>query len=190
MIAKLTTQELQLKTFAFWLALALIVGLFYLVVSKWGFGFLGFPLDDAWIHQTYARNLAYSGQLAFVPGVTSAGSTAPLWSFLLSAGYLIGLPFRFWTYGLGIILLGLTGWTMARLARHLFPQNRQVGLWVGLFCVFEWHLGWAAVSGMETVLFIWLSALLVERYIAVVSRENETQQFSHFFGLGLLGGLF
>jgi len=177
------------QTLLFWLALALLVSLFYLAVSTFGFGVTGFPLDDAWIHQTYARNLAYSGQLAFVPGVTSAGSTAPLWSFLLSMGYLIGVPFRLWTYGLGIILLGLTGWTMARLARQLFPQNRQVGLWVGLFCVFEWHLVWAAVSGMETILFIWLSVLLVERYAAVVSRDLEIQKFNRFLGLGLLGGL-
>ncbi len=29
---------------------------------------LGFPLDDAWIHQTYARNLALHGEWAFLPG--------------------------------------------------------------------------------------------------------------------------
>jgi hypothetical protein len=41
---------------------------------------VGFPLDDSWIHLTYARNLALRGEWAFLPGVPSAGSTAPLWS--------------------------------------------------------------------------------------------------------------
>jgi hypothetical protein len=149
-----------------WLGLALLVGLFYLLASAWGFGYLGFPLDDAWIHQTYARNLARSGQLAFTPGVTSAGSTAPLWSVLLSLGYLLRLPYLAWTYGLGLACLGLTGWTVARLGWRLFPRQRRVGLLAGLFCLLEWHLVWAALSGMETILFVWLSLLLVERYKA------------------------
>ena len=149
-----------------WLLLALLVGLFYLAVSAWGYGFSGFPLDDAWIHQTYARNLAYYGQLAFTPGLTSAGSTAPLWSALLSVGYWLGLPYQLWTYGLGIICLGLTGWTAARLSQRLFPEHRWLGLLTGLFCLLEWHLAWAAVSGMETILFVWLSLFLVERYLA------------------------
>ena len=99
--------SMSLKSFnhniAFWQIIALAISLFYLAVSVWGYGSWGFPLDDAWIHQTYARNLARSGQLAFVPGVPSAGSTAPLWSFLLSIGYLLGAPYQIWTYGLGII---------------------------------------------------------------------------------------
>ncbi len=150
----------------YWLLLALLVGLFYLAVSAWGYGFSGFPLDDAWIHQTYARNLAYYGQLAFTPGVTSAGSTAPLWSVLLSGGYWLGLPYQLWTYGLGIACLGLTGWTAARLSHRLFPEHRWLGPLTGLFCLLEWHLAWAAVSGMETILFVWLSLYLVERYLA------------------------
>ena len=47
----------------------------------------GFPLDDAWIHMTYARNLGQSGEWAFVPGKPSGGSTAPLWTGLLAVGF-------------------------------------------------------------------------------------------------------
>jgi len=171
----------------FWLSGALLLGLFYLTVSAWGFGFSGFPLDDAWIHQTYARNLARSGQMAFVPDVPSAGSTAPLWSFLLSMGYLLGVPFKIWTYGLGLTSLGLTGWTMSRLGGCLFPEQPGVGFWVGLFCLFEWHLIWAAVSGMETILFVWLSILLVERYLQSLISNLQSPILS--LGLGILGGL-
>lgn len=185
------------RVLSFWLAGALALGLFYLAVSAWGFGFSGFPLDDAWIHQTYARNLARTGQLAFVPGVPSAGSTAPLWSFLLSVGYFLGVPFKIWTYGLGLILLGLTGWSMARLGARLFLEKPWVGWGAGLFCLFEWHLIWAAVSGMETILFVWLSILLIERYFAgkqMANRgtgewaNNNDSPFADF-GLGILGGL-
>jgi hypothetical protein len=170
---------------ALWLGGALLVGLLYLAVAAWGFGVSGFPLDDAWIHQTYARNLARAGQLAFVPGRPSAGSTAPLWTFLLSAGYLLGLPFQPWTYGLGLGLLGLTGWTVARLGLRLFPEIPWAGGWTGLFCLLEWHLIWAAVSGMETLLFTWLSLFLFERYLA----GSSTATWRWAFGLGILGGL-
>jgi hypothetical protein len=179
----------QLRNLILWLALALAVGSSYLAVSAWGFGFSGFPLDDAWIHQTYARNLARSGQLAYVPGVPSAGSTAPLWTLLLSLGYLLGLNIQGWTYGLGILLLGLTGWTVTRLAERLFPQTRQVGIWAGLFCVFEWHVAWAAVSGMETMLFVWLSLFLVEHYLAGGRLLTSGQRWPRDFRVGVLGGL-
>ena len=46
----------------------------------------GFPLDDAWIHQTYARNLAERGEWAFLPGEPSAASTSPLYTALLATG--------------------------------------------------------------------------------------------------------
>src|SRR5210317_127564 len=73
-------------------------------------GLAGFPLDDAWIHQTYARNLAETGQLAYLPGQPSAGSTSPAWSFLLSVSYLLGLDYRLWAYLLGGLSLAATAW--------------------------------------------------------------------------------
>ena len=148
-----------------WLALAAAAGGAYLVAARLGYGVAGFPLDDAWIHQTYARNLATTGAWAFVPGQTSAGSTSPLWSLLLSLGYWLGLPYRAWTYGLGIAALGLTGWTLARLGARVFPDKPWLGPLAGLLAVLEWHLVWASVSGMETMLYTWLSVWLVDAWL-------------------------
>jgi len=181
-----------------WLALGALVSGAYLMVARLGYGVTGFPLDDAWIHQTYARNLATIGQWAFMPGQTSAGSTSPLWSLLLSLGYWLGLPFRAWTYGLGIITLGLTGWTLARLGTRLFPAMPWVGPLAGLFCVLEWHLVWAAVSGMETILYVWLSVLVVALWLlmdesdplpATGHRLPAIGRIGRWWGLGFLGGL-
>ena len=77
-----------------WLApAAALLGVAAYVALARASGLHGFPLDDAWIHQTYARNLANAGQLAYVPGQPSAGSTSPAWSFLLSISYLLGLDY-------------------------------------------------------------------------------------------------
>jgi hypothetical protein len=142
-------------------------------------GSLGFPLDDGWIHQTYARNLAQTGQFAFVPGQPSAGSTSPLWTLLLAAGYLLHMPPALWAYMLGGLAWLLTGWAGAALAGRLFPRRRAAALWVGVACLAEWHLAWAAFSGMETMLFTFLSLLFIERYAAK----------AHPFLLGLIGSL-
>ena len=121
---------------------------------------IGFPLDDAWIHQTYARNLAEFGQWAFIPGKLSAGSTAPLWSVMIAAGYLFrGIPYA-WTYFLGgISLLGIALVGEAYLRRQ-FSIDKFSFPWLGIFLVGEWHLVWAALSGMETAFYA-LSILLV-----------------------------
>jgi len=114
---------------------------------------IGFPLDDAWIHQTYARNLADLGEWSFIPGITSAGSTAPLWTFVLSLLHLVsrGTPL-FLTYLMGALVL----WGLACLAELIFRKsirmgNPQIPI-AGILMTLEWHLVWASASGMETVL--------------------------------------
>lgn len=112
---------------------------------------IGLPLDDAWIHQTYARNLAEYGEWSFIPGQPSSGSTAPLWSLLLAGGYLIGrdIPYA-WTFLLGGVCL----WGISLTGLAIYHNRAGVNRipWVGLFLAGEWHLVWAAVSGMETAL--------------------------------------
>lgn len=144
-----------------WLAAAALLGAAYLVSAWVSAGVTGFPLDDAWIHQTYARNLGLHGEWAFVPGQMSAGSTAPLWSLLLALGYWLRLPPLEWTYGLGITALGATAWLAAGLTHDLLPKQRWAAWLGGLACLAEWHLVWAAVSGMETVLYVSLALAVV-----------------------------
>lgn len=185
-----------MKTPRLFLALALCSALFCaLLYLGWAYsyGSLGFPLDDAWIHQTYARNLVRYGQFAYVPGQPSAGSTAPLWTLLLSVGYLLQLDLKLWTYCLGFVLQALTAWAAYRLASRLWPQQEKIALFAGLFCALEWHLVWAAFSGMETILFVFLALLLMERYLAHASRiTHHPSRISNLqspMAIGLLGGL-
>src|SRR4030067_1070587 len=79
---------------------------------------LGFPLDDAWIHQTYARNLAQRGEWAFLPGRPSAGSTSPLWTILLAVGHALRTDPRAWAYLLGTAALVLTAMAAMQWARR------------------------------------------------------------------------
>jgi hypothetical protein len=153
----------------------------YLAWSRAG-GSLGFPLDDAWIHQTYARNLAQSGQWAFVPGQPSAGSTAPLWTLLLAVGYAVRLPFLPWGYALGALCLAATALLTARLAERFWPTPGVpfLGLLVGLAVALEWRLVWAAASGMETALFMLLAMALWYRLAGEQARRPLLT--------GLLGG--
>jgi len=130
------------------------------------YGFVGFPLDDAWIHQTYARNVALHHQFAYNLGEPSAGSTSPLWTLLLAPIYLLPVDYRLWTYVLGAIFLALSGWIIHRLSGSLFPKDPLVPILTTTFCLLEWHLAWAAFSGMETILFVFLSLLSLERHLA------------------------
>lgn len=118
---------------------------------------MGFPLDDSWIHLTYARNLALLGEWAFFPGQSSAGSTSPLWTFLLAIGFFLpGAPYL-WTYFLGGLMLFLLAWRVEAVLRQLQPAYRSIIPWAGLLVILEWRLAWSAVSGMETLMHALIS---------------------------------
>lgn len=141
---------------------------------------IGFPLDDAWIHQTYARNLAQRAEWSFIPGQPSAGSTAPLWSALLALGYWLRFEPRAWTFGMGMLGLLAVAWVGAELFYRLDPAGTPRAAWAGVFLIFEWHLVWAAGSGMETL----LAALLALLALALSLRSDPP-----WFRIGMLIGL-
>ena len=142
----------------------LLIGAGALLITMWivAVGGGGFPLDDSWIHQTYARNLAVTGVWSYVDGVPSVASTAPLYTVLLSFAYSLGIPYSLWTHALGALILAAIGWVARRLALRAAPDRLWFGLATGLVCVFSWHLVWAAASGMDTALAaLWTAILLL-----------------------------
>lgn len=174
---------------------ALLAVLFYVAMSAAVFR-VGFPLDDAWIHLTYARNFAEHGEWAFRLGETSAGSTAPLWTFLLSLGYFLRLAPYAWAFFLGWLALTALGISAETAARKLVESYTSQIPWVGMFFVLAWHLTWSAVSGMETLLhglliFVVLASLMAgtRRYLAL-SALVGLSVWVRPDGLTLLGPLF
>lgn len=159
----------------------------YLVISH-NFYRVGFPLDDAWIHQTYARNLALRAEWAFLPGVPSAGSTSPLWAGILAFGYLLKLGPYSWTFLLGWLSL----WGISVMGTAIFsalaPNFADKSIWMGILLAFEWHLVWAAASGMETLIFALLTLTVLG---AFVRAEYHIKQVLDWFWLciGILIGI-
>ena len=149
-------------------------------------GLYGFPLDDAWIHQTYARNLAHSGRWFYFPGDAGrAGSTAPLWTLLLALGYALRLPHLAWSWALGGVCLLWLALAGMRLWRQAWFAPIRGDLWVGAALLASWPLLWAAVSGMETLLFTALALTALATYAAWAVRPERAARYT----LALLGGL-
>jgi|CXWL01.1.fsa_nt_gi hypothetical protein len=160
------------------LAVSLIAAI-YLLTSRFTYT-IGFPLDDSWIHQTYARNLALNSEWAFRAGIPSAGSTAPLWSALLAIGFLFNLSPYLWAYFLGSLTLFALAILCEWAVRKLVNSYRPHFPWVGIFIAFEWHLVWAGMSGMETL----LHGLIVTTVLVLLMTDSH-----RYLTLGLLTGL-
>lgn len=153
---------------------------------------IGFPLDDSWIHQTYARNLADYGEWSFVRGEPSTASTAPLYSLLLAAGHVLNLAPYFWAHVLGITSLTLGAVFAARVGEQLFPKIPFSGWATGLSILLTWHLVWAAASGMETMQFMALSLLVIWLAFRELDERISPQPKHIVFrgaALGAAGGL-
>jgi len=141
------------------IAIVVIVSTASYIFSSHFYYQIGYPLDDAWIYQTYARNLSHLGEWSFIPGAASGGSTGPLWVLFVTIGYFLQLDHHLWAYLLGsIILLGVGVVGMFGFGL-LQPDHKKWSLVAGLVFVLEWHLVWASVSGMETLLFAFVILL-------------------------------
>jgi hypothetical protein len=115
----------------------------------------GYPLDDSWIHQVFARNIATGHGFSFNPDIPISGATAPLWTLLMALLWPICGPIA------GGILAGVVFEYLAIVAIYkltfLITGRRDLAFIVGLITSLTWVLIWGALSCMEIGLYSALS---------------------------------
>ena len=143
---------------------------------------IGFPLDDAWIHQTYARNFVENFRWEYSSGIISGGSTSPLWTVLLMPGYFIKEYFYLiWTLFLGMFMTLISAYTFEKIILLMNKNYQRFNFPIfGTILALEWHLVWAANSGMETILFILF--ILIAVYL-ILSGKMYDISFAILLGL-------
>jgi hypothetical protein len=114
-------------------------------------GAAGFPLDDAWIHLHFARNLAEGAGFAYNPGVSVAGSTAPLWTLLLAAVSAALGPSLLATKALGTAA-AVAAAVLTRRAAVAWGAAPAAALAAAVALAWSGPLLWGALSGMEVAL--------------------------------------
>ena len=118
-------------------------------VAAWrAAGTLGFPLDDAWIHAQFARNIATGHGFTYTGGEWVAGSTSPAWTLLLALGYLVTRSVLISAVVLGLLLQTLSGVFAGRLV-HILTARRDLAIAGGVMTVIFPAMVWGGVSGME-----------------------------------------
>lgn len=140
-----------------------LLGLFLYRETMITGGVIGVPLDDAWIHFQFARNIQQGAGFSFNPGEPTPGSTAPLWTVLVAAA---AWPFeQFLGPGLGLSALFflLTIWAV-----YGFTESITGKLWpamvAGLGVILAGRLLWAGLAAMETTAFTALTVLGIWTY--------------------------
>ncbi len=144
------------------LAALLLLGgvlLFFALRSLHQGGALSIPLDDGWIHLAFARNLATGRGFSLGAGAAPvSGSTAPLWTLLLSLPLALGIGPVASALGLGIFFSLLALWTAARLGGRV-TGSPWGALWLAGGLALAPRFAWGTLSGMEIPLFTWLVLL-------------------------------
>lgn len=164
-----------------WLLVPALLPVAFYLAAEWQAtgSVLGLPLDDSFIHLQFGKSLAAGEGLAYNPGEQVGGSTAPLWTALVSLLFFLPGPVIAWTKLLGIALhLGVVAATW-RLARELGLPRGLATLAAALTAGTYW-LVWSALSGMEIPLF---TLLTLSGLVLQVRERREPRRLPLSFAL-------
>jgi len=138
----------------------------------------GYPLDDSWIHQVFARNIALGHGFSFNPGEPMAGATAPLWTLVMAALWPITGPVAGGII-LGVILEWLALVAVFKIALFL-TEDEKLSMILLLLCAIFWAFVWGALSGMEVGLYSALSLWGLYFYLKATSLSDRRNYLAYF----------
>jgi hypothetical protein len=149
-------------------------------------GTFGFPLDDSWIHAQFARNLCLGQGFSYNAGEPASGSTAPLWTLVLSAGHLVtGDPVLAGKV-LGLVFLAVTVVLVYMLVGVIAGDAREA-LFAAVATATLSRLVWAGLSGMEVTLAVTLTLAGMLAHVTYGRIGDRRQYLSTvLFGLATL----
>jgi len=149
-------------------------------------GTFGFPLDDAWIHAQFARNIVLGNGFSYNPGVPASGSTAPLWTFVSATGYLMTGDAVLGAKAMGVLFLALTALLVYVTVRAITDDGRQA-LFAAVMTASLPRLLWASLSGMEVTLAVTLTLAGIVAHLLSSGTGDRRQYLSTvLFGLASL----
>jgi TPR repeat protein len=162
---------------------AVILPILYITYSLGINGNYGFPLDDPWIHLTFAKNLAeYQSFSYFKDQMATAGSTSPIYTILAAIGFIITQNEMVLSYVIGIIFFVLAGIAFYRLSSLEFgKENLFAIICTAVFVLDKW-MNFISVSGMETTMYIFFLVACAYFY-----KKRSAVPFAIFLGLILWG---
>lgn len=119
-----------------------------------------FPLDDPWIHLTFAKNIfEYFSFSFFKNEMVTAGSTSPLFTILEAVGFFFTTNEMLIGYAMGVLFFVLSAYAFYRLSVLEFGKEIIFALLTaGIFIIDKWIV-FISLSGMETTMFIFILIL-------------------------------
>ncbi|MFA7359541.1 MAG: hypothetical protein WC139_00745 [Candidatus Kapaibacterium sp.] len=172
-------QMLKVAIYAGIAIISLLLSFIYIYSANGANNILGFPLDDPWIHLTFAKNLVEYGSFSYFKNeMATAGSTSPIYTLLLAAGFLITSNEMILSYVLGMAFFVLSSVFFYKLSSFEFAKENVYALLASVIFIVDKWMNFVSVSGMETTMFIFI--LIATAYFY---RQKKVIPFGIFLSL-------
>lgn len=145
--------------------LTIAAGIYFIVSAFHTNGYFGFPIDDSWIHLTFAKNLFEYGSFSYYKNdLVTSGSTSPVYTILLSLFFFISKNEFIISYLIGIIFGAAAVLMMIKLTLLNFQNSALLAILTASLIALQPKLNLINVSGMETSMFIFLISASLYAY--------------------------